>query len=319
MSDAEELIGEVSGFSCISTERYEGFTDRTIDNLYRIAVGLEQSDRYKAVDKILKDIYKHLDGEYPHRFNLSATDVIDQLYGTYRELGYDKDKNQFLKDVIKNIEIASTDEVASGVIYDKAVSADEWYRYWTDHLKSLGAHINIRDTISPNKCVNRYPVLHYDHTSQRYMNLTCPMEDTWNTVGMTVVFRVTNEVGEIFRISFAGGDLVVANDSITACSLKYNNVVLCSISHADLEKYTYVLVFTPEEVVIRNELQRIIIKDSDINNKGISDGNGRVSNLFSNASVLQFTDIIRSPKGRLSEFYMYNFPVRSDEEIFFIN
>ena len=212
MSSAEELSGEVRGFSGIFTDRYEGFTERTVDELYRIAVNIENSDKYAAASKILKEIYKHLDGEYTHDFKLSATDILNQLYQTYVDAGYDKSEDEFIKDVSKNIQIGTTEDIAAGINTDKAVDSVAWRRYWLEHLKSLGAHINIRNSISPNQCVNSYPIFYFNSNSQRYMKPTYFLSDKWNSGGMTMVFKYTGETGEVFRISFGSGDLIIECD-----------------------------------------------------------------------------------------------------------
>ena len=261
MSSAEELNGEVRGFSGIFTDRYEGFTERTVDELYRIAVNIENSDKYAAASKILKEIYKHLDGEYTHDFKLNSTDILNQLYQTYVNAGYDKSKDEFIEDVSKNIQIGTTEDIAAGINDTKAVDSVSWRRYWLEHLKSLGAHINIRNSISPNQCVNSYPIFYFDSA----------------------------------------------------------DTTLCSISHTELNVYTYVLVCTPKEVVVRNELDRVSVETNSVILDGddISSTDGWV--LPSDATTLQFIDIIRSSQDPLSEFSMYNFPVKAEEELFFVN
>ena len=183
MSSAEELNGEVRGFSGIFTDRYEGFTERTVDELYRIAVNIENSDKYAAASKILKEIYKHLDGEYTHDFKLNSTDILNQLYQTYVDAGYDKSKDEFIEDVSKNIQIGTTEDIAAGINDSKAVDSVAWRRYWLEHLKSLGAHINIRNSISPNQCVNSYPIFYFD-SNQKYMKPTYHLTDKWNSDGL---------------------------------------------------------------------------------------------------------------------------------------
>lgn len=318
MSDAEELNGEVRGFSGIFTDRYEGFTERTVDELYRIAVNIANSDKYAAASKILKEIYKHLDVKFAHDFKLNVTDVLDQLYQTYIDAGYDKSKDEFIKDVSKNIQIGTTEDIAAGINDSKAVDSVTWRRYWLEHLNSLGAHINIRNSISPNRCVNSYPIFYFDSNSQRYMKPIYFLTDKWNSDGMTMVFKYTGKTGEVFRISFGSGDLTVECDD-TNLVVKFADTTLCSISHTELNVYTYVLVCTPKEVVVRNELDRVSVKtDSIILDSGdISSTDGWV--LPSDATTLQFTDIIHSSQDPLSEFSMYNFPVKAEEEIFFVN
>lgn len=318
MSNAEELNGEVRGFSGIFTDRYEGFTERTVDELYRIAVNIENSDKYAAASKILKEIYKHLDGEYTHDFKLNSTDILNQLYQTYVDAGYDKSKDEFIEDVSKNIQIGTTEDIAAGINDTKAVDSVAWRRYWLEHLKSLGAHINIRNSISPNQCVNSYPIFYFDSNSQRHMKPTYHLTDKWNSDGMTMVFKYTGETGEVFRISFGSGDLIVECDD-TNLVVKFADTTLCSISHTELNVYTYVLVCTPKEVVVRNELDRVSVKTDSIilDSDDISSTDGWV--LPSDATTLQFTDIIHSSQDPLSEFSMYNFPVKAEEEIFFVN
>ena len=83
--------------------------------------------------------------------------------------------------------------------------------------------------------------------------------------------------------------------------------------------YTYVLVCTPKEVVVRNELDRVSVETNsiDIDSDDISSTDGWV--LPSDATTLRFVDIIRSSQDPLSEFSMYNFPVKAEEELFFVN
>lgn len=317
MSRAEELNGEVRGFSGIFTDRYEGFTERTVDELYRIAVNIENSDKYAAASKILKEIYKHLDVEYAHNFNLNDKDILDQLYQTYVDAGYVKSKDEFIKDVSKNIQVGTTEDIAAGINDIKAVDSVAWRRYWLEHLKSLGAHIDIRNSISPNQCVNSYPIFYFD-SNQKYMKPTYSLTDKWNSDGMTMVFKYTGKTGEVFRISFGSGDLIVECDD-TNLVVKFADTTLCSISHTELNVYTYVLVCTPKEVVVRNELDRVSVKTDSIVLDGDSSSSTGGWVLPSDATTLQFTDIIHSSQDPLSEFSMYNFPVKAEEEIFFVN
>ena len=318
MSNAEELNGEVRGFSGIFTDRYEGFTERTVDELYRIAVNIENSDKYAAASKILKEIYKHLDVKFAHDFKLNSADILDQLYQTYIDAGYNKSKDEFIKDVSKNIQIGTTEDIAAGINDSKAVDSVTWRRYWLEHLNSLGAHINIRNSISPNQCVNSYPIFYFDCNSQRYMKPIYSLTDKWNSDGMTMVFKYTGKTGEVFRVSFGSGDLIVECDD-TNLVVKFADTTLCSISHTELNVYTYVLVCTPKEVVVRNELDRVSVRtDSIVLDSGNSSSTGGWV-LPSDATTLQFTDIIHSSQDPLSEFSMYNFPVKAEEEIFFVN
>ena len=101
---SEQILNDtISGFSDISTCRFEGFTTRNLSDFEVILSTIENSDKYQKMIGLFEKIRKHmLATNDAHIFTLEGmeSEVIACLYKQYRKLGYKGTASDMLKAVI---------------------------------------------------------------------------------------------------------------------------------------------------------------------------------------------------------------------------
>lgn len=313
MSEDDALV---SGWRGIYTVRYEGFNSRNIDEFKRILDALENSVKYLSVHELYNNTQAHISNPDAHQITLNANDVLNQIYDLYRDIGNTGTLDDLVSSIDKNIKVCNQDELSAGISTSKAVPATLWKPYWITHLNRLSSHMVIRETITPDNCVNMEPVFFFDADAVNQLQYS--LEDIWNTEGTTIVFRCTRDTGELFHITF-GDHLLSFVVSANTVEVLFDDQLLIDIDNTQLDIDTYVFAYSPVKIVLHNALHRNEIKTTDFTDNDLFGSSGGKWSLPSSPEFLVFNDYIGNSDNNLYEFIMYNFPIKQNEEVFFIN
>lgn len=307
----------VSGFRGMYTVRYERFTSRNIDEFNRILLAIEQGDKYKSVNNLYEGIEEHINNSLPHPIKLDKDEILSVFYDMYLSLGNEGTIADMVDRIDKKLSIATPSELAAGLSYTKTVSVNVLKEYWKTHLTKLSAHMPIRDTISHNACVNVMPIFFFDIQNWN-TELSYSLENMWNTDGMTIVFKCGTTLGELFHIEFKN-HILTFNVNSDNVNVMFDGYQLTQIDNTLLDIDTYVFSYSPKKVVLRNATQRDEVETVVYADNELPGYIGREWVLPSSPKFLVFNDNIGSANSNLREFGMYNFQVKKNEELFFIN
>ena len=115
---------KVSNFSEISTYKYDRFNEMVLSQLEQIIINFTNLPRVQALIQFYDTVDKHIFHEpKAHGFSINPykSELINQLYQVYLNFGYTGDVKQMLFSFIKNIEIATHEDINYGWDKTKAL------------------------------------------------------------------------------------------------------------------------------------------------------------------------------------------------------
>ena len=215
MNDPQRGMHEpiVSGWSAIEHPRYKGFTDSTVDELYRIIVNLQHSVDTSQLLTLRKQLEDHIADPHAHPVNLVSmkSKVASALFELCQQSGYNGSLEDLLKFIVKDRSIVgSQEDLDAGISQTKAMSVIQWKQWFHEHCSTLGAHMTIRQLLYPYQCTNLLPMLHYDTWIPS--TSTVSLKGKWHLTGVSIVFTIDHPVdytGVLFKVNFTDKELRV--------------------------------------------------------------------------------------------------------------
>ena len=138
----------VTSFSEISPYKYDGFNENILSQLVQIVVNFTNLPRVQALIQFYDTVNNHIFHE-PKAHNFSITpyksELLNQLYQVYLNFGYTGDIKQMLFSFIKNIEIASHEDINFGWNKTKALNLQGWNTLFQKHDSNPKAHQELYD------------------------------------------------------------------------------------------------------------------------------------------------------------------------------
>ncbi len=157
----------MSGFTGYDTVKFTGFNDRVLTNLESIINAFIQLPKVQAATQFYDALKQHISlCKEPHQLTMDVykAKLIMLLYKYYRNVGYTGTVSDMLRSIVKNIEIASDEEVAEGYDYQKAVNTVSWRKLFAAHLDNVAAHQQLVDTYAPNPAINLEPAFYFSYS-----------------------------------------------------------------------------------------------------------------------------------------------------------
>ena len=129
-------------FSTYDRIHDHGWSEALISNLERILHAMRESPPVYNMISFYDELNTHLAATNPHDFRITqySEEIIDQLYGIYRRLGYDGSIADMLERILKNITIADVDTILNSATRYEAVNVIGWKLLTDTHKANAHAH-----------------------------------------------------------------------------------------------------------------------------------------------------------------------------------
>ena len=177
---------KVSNFSEISTYKYDRFNEMVLSQLEQIIINFTNLPRVQALIQFYDTVDKHIFHEpKAHGFSINPykSELINQLYQVYLNFGYTGDVKQMLFSFIKNIEIATHEDINYGWDKTKALPLSGWNTLFKKHDENPKAHQELYDLFNQYgvKCLEPYFYFNYCGLDNDVLfNQTDFIVDKWN-------------------------------------------------------------------------------------------------------------------------------------------
>lgn len=166
MSNPKNILAILSQFSGYGIEGHSPEIEKgmvlTTDQIYNLLRSVSLALKQDHIQKLAHKLETHInttDGN-PHRLDWSHlyTNVIDELYKVWLNLGNTGSKDKFIGILFQYIEIASSEEVKQGVP-NKLVSAKDAKLIFDEHNENPDAHAPLMEALFGGEPVYTPPCL----------------------------------------------------------------------------------------------------------------------------------------------------------------
>lgn len=311
----ENTLGDtVSGFSDISTFRYEGFTERNITDFMNILLSIENDDKYQKMTQLFEKLRMHMQATNDaHTFDLKGMEdgVLGCLYKQYRKHGYKGTVKDMLNSVIKTIKVAEDHTVKAGVSLTEAESVISFSKMMKEHFDKDYAHRQINDTFNPTTCINNYPYLILDYFSDTTKN-SYVIDNIINrgAIYFELWYKKNRNQGNLFSVVFKQGTLVVKSNQ-TGIEVDLDNRQVVKLDYpSKLNINKYVLTISEEGVKLRDEISKAANSNTILSN---------ASNIVFSSNVLPIGGATRNCSDGINKVYVYDYVPTEEEQTYLLN
>ena len=312
---SEQILNDtISGFSDISTCRFEGFTTRNLSDFEVILSTIENSDKYQKMIGLFEKIRKHmLATNDAHIFTLEGmeSEVIACLYKQYRKLGYKGTASDMLKAVIKTIKVADATTVSAGISDTEAEEVISVSRMMKEHYTKPYAHREINEIFAPPTCLNVYPYVTIDSLSDS--TRTSYLVDNIINKGaiyFELWYNRNRDQGLLFDVTFDEGTLGVEAHT-NGISVLLDGVLIDTLPYPDLLTINkYVLSMDRSGIVLRDEISKFVKSGVILNN---------ATNLVFSNSAIPIGNGSRNCGDGINKLYVYDFVPSDEEQTYLLN
>lgn len=149
-------ISSITGFSDFSNYDFRGWNNISIRNLEILISALKNDKNTESVSNFISNLEKHLDTIKAHNLDITKyTDtLIENLYHLYREGGFSGSKQDMLLGFVKEVDIANSKDVDTGLSHSKIVTTYDWNRIFDKHQTNDLSHANLFKVYHPDNCFN---------------------------------------------------------------------------------------------------------------------------------------------------------------------
>ena len=231
----------VMGFHTYEALTPVGFTPRVIQELEQLIIKFTHSSKVHLLLKFYQDLKDHIyRSPNAHQLNIEEwkEELLQQLYYLYRQAGFNGSQQEMLLNVIKNIEIATAEDLLRPVSKYKAVGTDFWRSLAEQHSNDPNAHPYLYKFFHNNyEVFNRQPVIYLDYTypeNLSYYENDFNLDDTWDPNGGTF----------LFGISYNSPSVITQ----TLYSIQFNNKVFRIDYAFDDSGYSKLMCFMRDEI-----------------------------------------------------------------------
>ena len=189
---------QMSGFHTYSVSDESNFSEATRRDLERIIINFTKLPKVQALLALYDRLSDHLTDPTAHEFDISIyqNDLVKQLYRAYRDIGYTGDVGAMLRSIIKEIQVATRQDVEEGYSTVKAIPAVEARYMMQQHAISEKAHSDLVNAFVPDAVVAFEPSIHICEMfngEDRYLYNEGYGLDKWNDTEGTIYFAFANE------------------------------------------------------------------------------------------------------------------------------
>lgn len=276
---------KVSGFSTVTTYRYEGFTEAMISELEQILQRLGDDPKTQNIIQFFTNLHKHLTstaGEHIDITPLSDT-LITQLYNAYRKAGFKGTRNQMLLDIDKHLEVADDTTFRAGISKTAAMTAVQWKDIYTRHLTDPSAHRKVYQTLNPTRSFNAPVTTHY---SSIFGSIGCVVGDDtipiekWNNRCGTLVlrYRLKNSDNQIAELA-VGDNKITISETNNTLVFKVADKTYTFKTDPTLEKDRLILSYNQQQLTLATIMDIQKVTTFDLNKPTLTIPNGIVDDL----------------------------------------
>lgn len=271
---------KVSGFSTVTTYRYEGFTEAMISELEQILQRLGDDPKTQNIIQFFTNLHKHLTstaGEHIDITPLSDT-LITQLYNAYRKAGFKGTRNQMLLDIDKHLEVADDTTFRAGISKTAAMTAVQWKDIYTRHLTDPSAHRKVYQTLNPTRSFNAPAIIHYSSTFQ-HTDANCTIAN-WNERYGTLVlrYRLKNSDNRIAELA-VGNNKITISETNNTLVFKVADKTYTFKTDSTLEKDRLILSYNQQQLTLATIMGIQKVTTFDLNKPTLTIPNGIVDDL----------------------------------------
>ena len=216
-----EENAQITGFHTITSNKPINFTEINTSELERILNSFILSSEFVAIKKFFNDLEAHIHTPYGHELNMHEFKdaLIRQLFDIYVQSGYSGEYKDMLNAIIKDIKVA-TDAIAKvGVSTSEAITAQQFKKFYQDHVLSLGSHYKLFQQFRIGANWNIMPDIFF--TKDFKQDYDAFIEDgytitEWNPTRGTIVLDFLYDTNIPYNLlDFYFEDPVVVNNVIT--------------------------------------------------------------------------------------------------------
>lgn len=313
---------KVSNFSEISSYKYDKFNEMVLSQLEQIIINFTNLPRVQALIQFYDTVNNHIFHEpKAHGFSINPykSELINQLYQVYLNFGYTGDPKQMLFSFIKNIEIATHEDINYGWDKTKALPLSGWNTLFKKHDDNPKAHQELYDLFNQYGVKFLEPYFYFNYCgldNDVLFNQNDFTIDKWNQNRGTLYCEfnlsksnITDNVLTLFRLKALDKEIkfevqVIDGKLYLAFNSGSNIYLLKSpIETKGLDRF--IITYDENMCEFRNLIDHKVIKDFDFNhfNPFVMHGDLNISH---NDTAIR-------------ELAYYPVVTRSNDQLFFLN
>ena len=313
---------KVSNFSEISSHKYDKFNEMVLSQLEQIIINFTNLPRVQALIQFYDTVNNHIFHEpKAHGFSINPykSELINQLYQVYLNFGYTGDAKQMLFSFIKNIEIATHEDINYGWDKTKALPLSGWNTLFKKHDDNPKAHQELYDLFNQYGVKFLEPYFYFNYCgldNDVLFNQTDFTIDKWNQNRGTLYCEfnlnksnITDNVLTLFRLKALDKEIKfevqVIDEKLYLAFNSGSNIYLLKspIETKGLDRF--IITYDENMCEFRNLIDHKVIEDFNFNhfNPFVMHGDLNISH---NDTAIR-------------ELAYYPVVTRSNDQLFFLN